>query len=33
MELRRLGRTDLRVSALCVDTMTFGQQNSESEGC
>src|SRR5208283_1976104 len=32
MELRRLGRTDLRVSALCLGTMTFGQQNSESEG-
>ena len=32
MELRRLGRTDLHVSALCLGTMTFGQQNSESEG-
>jgi len=32
MELRPLGRTDLRVSALCLGTMTFGQQNSESEG-
>ncbi len=32
MELRPLGKTDLRVSALCLGTMTFGQQNSESEG-
>ena len=32
MELRPLGRTDLRVSALCLGTMTFGQQNSENEG-
>jgi len=32
MELRPLGRTDLRVSALCLGTMTFGRQNSESEG-
>lgn len=32
MELRRLGRTDVQVSALCLGTMTFGEQNSESEG-
>ena len=32
MEYRKLGRTDLSVSALCLGTMTFGQQNNESEG-
>lgn len=32
MELRRLGRTDTHVSALCLGTMTFGEQNSEAEG-
>lgn len=32
MELRRLGRTDTLVSALCLGTMTFGEQNSEAEG-
>lgn len=32
MELRRLGRTDTFVSALCLGTMTFGEQNSEAEG-
>ncbi|MCO5090536.1 NADP(H)-dependent aldo-keto reductase [Bosea sp. (in: a-proteobacteria)] len=32
MEYRRLGRTDLKVSSLCLGTMTFGQQNSEAEG-
>ena len=26
-----MGRTDLRVSRLCLGTMTFGEQNSESE--
>jgi aryl-alcohol dehydrogenase-like predicted oxidoreductase len=31
MQQRRLGRTDLRVSALCLGTMTFGQQNTEQE--
>ncbi len=31
MEYRRLGRTDLRVSAVCLGTMTFGEQNSEAE--
>ncbi len=31
MEYRRLGRTDLKVSALCLGTMTFGEQNSEAE--
>jgi aryl-alcohol dehydrogenase-like predicted oxidoreductase len=32
MEYRRLGRTDLKVSAICLGTMTFGEQNSETEG-
>ncbi len=32
MEMRRLGRTDLLVSRICLGTMTWGQQNSEAEG-
>jgi len=32
MEKRRLGRTDLCVSAICLGTMTWGQQNTEAEG-
>ncbi len=32
MEYRELGRTGVRVSALCLGTMTWGQQNSEAEG-
>ena len=31
MEQRRLGRTDLSVSAICLGTMTWGQQNTEVE--
>lgn len=31
MEYRRLGRTDIKVSVICLGTMTFGEQNSESE--
>ena len=32
MEMRRLGRTDMKVSAICLGTMTFGEQTSEAEG-
>jgi len=31
MQMRPLGRTDLQVSALCLGTMTFGEQNTEGE--
>ena len=31
MEFRPLGRTGLKVSCLCLGTMTFGEQNSEAE--
>ena len=31
MEYRRLGRTDVKVSAICLGTMTFGEQNTEAE--
>ena len=32
MEYRELGRTGLKVSACCLGTMTWGEQNSEAEG-
>lgn len=31
MDYRRLGTSDLQVPAICLGTMTFGQQNSEAE--
>ncbi len=31
MEFRRLGRTDIDVSLICLGTMTWGSQNSEAE--
>lgn len=31
MEMRKLGRTDLTVSRICLGTMTWGQQNTEAE--
>ncbi len=31
MQKRRLGRTDIHVSCICLGTMTWGQQNSEAE--
>ena len=32
MEYRRLGRSDVMVSVICLGTMTWGEQNTEAEG-
>jgi aryl-alcohol dehydrogenase-like predicted oxidoreductase len=32
MDMRRLGRTDITVSSLCLGTMTFGEQNTRADG-
>jgi len=32
MEYRKLGRTDIDVSLVCLGTMTWGEQNTQSEG-
>lgn len=32
MEYRRLGRSDIEVSVICLGSMTWGTQNSEAEG-
>ena len=32
MKMKKLGRTDINVSEICLGTMTWGKQNSEAEG-
>ena len=32
MRYRKLGKTNLDVSVICLGTMTFGEQNTEQEG-
>ena len=31
MQYRPLGRTNLKVSALCLGTMTWGEQNTQAD--
>ncbi|MGR3320322.1 MAG: aldo/keto reductase, partial [Pseudooceanicola sp.] len=32
MNLKKLGRTDVSVTDICLGTMTWGSQNTEAEG-
>ena len=32
MKMKKLGRTDVQVSEICLGTMTWGKQNSEADG-
>jgi aryl-alcohol dehydrogenase-like predicted oxidoreductase len=32
MKINELGRTGIKVSRICLGTMTFGEQNSQAEG-
>ena len=32
MQYRELGRSGVKVSAVCLGTMTFGEQNTEADG-
>ena len=32
MKFKKLGNTDLKVSLICLGTMTYGEQNTQEEG-
>ena len=32
MKFKKLGGTDLKVSLICLGTMTWGEQNTQEEG-